>query len=579
MLPRFRFCEVATSGAFNVIKQLLITMTCAYTWTEQDREHLAVETPLHHLRDAVREGPEGHPGSGKGTCRYTIQEGGREETPEHDDEQGSGAFDEEKLRWALSQINNGQRHAFHFVLHSGRKLGGRLPKYVLPHRVQCNLTLALSQVSDIGGKFRIFQSVGSRPSRVRSARHGRLAGIRPWSNSYMYLMPVARPFNQSTSHILPPSPSSSSSTTMMFPAVRATTGRHALLSVRGSIPLSRALRPLSTAVNPSGDNFVRIVEVAPRDGLQNIPPPAIPTAVKKELVERLLNCGLRTVEVGSFVRPDRVPQMADTPQLLPSLPSLNAKVEGEPIHYPVLVPNMRGLEGLLALEEKEQSSRSGVPLTNEVAVFVSATEPFSMANNNATVEKVLSGLPNVIEKATANGYRVRGYVSCVMTDPYAGPTAPEDVVKVAQRLLDMGCYEVSLGDTTGEGNPKAWVSLWQALIDAGVPVEKMAAHCHDTFSMALPSILALLPLGLRIVDSSLAGLGGCPYSPGATGNVATEDVVYALHKLGFQTGVDLDKLVESGNWLSETIKVKNESKVGRAIGARQALRKAKAAKM
>ncbi|BEI81982.1 hypothetical protein CcaverHIS002_0211420 [Cutaneotrichosporon cavernicola] len=269
------------------------------------------------------------------------------------------------------------------------------------------------------------------------------------------------------------------------------------------------------------------------------------------IVERLLDSGLKTIEVGSFVRADRVPQMADTPQLLPQLPSL-AKA------------------GLLELDKGQER------LTNEIAVFVSATEPFSKANNNASVDKVLSGLPAVIDQAKGK-YRVRGYVSCVMTDPYAGPTDPKDVVKVARKLLDMGCYEVSLGDTTGEGNPEAWKKLWQALIDEGIPVEKMAAHCHDTFAMAVPSILALLPMGLRIVDSSLAGLGGCPYSPGATGNVATEDVVYALHKLGYQTGVDLDKLVEDGNWLCSTIGIRNESKVGRALGARQALKKKKEA--
>ncbi|WOO85739.1 3-hydroxymethyl-3-methylglutaryl-CoA lyase, cytoplasmic [Vanrija pseudolonga] len=298
-----------------------------------------------------------------------------------------------------------------------------------------------------------------------------------------------------------------------------------------------------------------IVEVSARDGLQNLKPPAVPTAVKKELVERLLDTGLKVIEVGSFVRPDRVPQMADTPTLLPGLPSLRS--EDPEVHYPVLVPNMRGLQSLLELEAASKASDPNVgPLTNEIAVFVSATEPFSKANNNASVDKVLSGLPAVIDKALERGYRVRGYVSCVMTDP----------------LLDMGCYEVSLGDTTGEGNPEAWKTLWEALLKEDIPTSRLAAHCHDTFSMALPSILALLPLGLRIVDSSLAGLGGCPYSPGATGNVATEDVVYALHKLGYNTGVDLEKLVKSGNWLTKTIGISNESKVGRAIGARLALK-------
>ncbi|CAK9785801.1 aldolase [Cutaneotrichosporon oleaginosum] len=345
--------------------------------------------------------------------------------------------------------------------------------------------------------------------------------------------------------------------------------RPATLRSLSRVPAMRAASAANAArwYASSSDKFVRIVEVSARDGLQNLPPPAVPTPVKKELIQRLLDSGLKTIEVGSFVRADRVPQMADTPQLLPQLPPLSAAAD---THYPVLVPNLRGMQGLLELDKGAER------LTNEIAVFVSATEPFSKANNNASVDKVLAGLPPVIEQAKGK-YRVRGYVSCVMTDPYAGPTDPKDVVKVARKLLDMGCYEVSLGDTTGEGNPEAWKRLWQALIDEGIPVDKMAAHCHDTFAMAVPSILALLPMGLRIVDSSLAGLGGCPYSPGATGNVATEDVVYALHKLGYQTGVDLDKLVEDGNWLCSAIGIRNESKVGRAIGARQALKKKKAA--
>lgn len=162
-----------------------------------------------------------------------------------------------------------------------------------------------------------------------------------------------------------------------------------------------------------------------------------------------------------------------------------------------------------------------------------------------------------------------------MTCPYSGPTAPSDVVKVSTRLLDMGCYEISLGDTTGEGNPTQWVALWNDLKRAGVDMTKIAAHCHDTFSMSLPSLMALLPLGLQTIDSSLAGLGGCPYSPGATGNVPTEDVVYMLHKMGYETGLDLDKLVEAGEWLSKTLGVRNESRAGRAIWARRQAREAK----
>ena len=190
----------------------------------------------------------------------------------------------------------------------------------------------------------------------------------------------------------------------------------------------------------------------------------------------------------------------------------------------------------------------------------------------------MDGLKGVIDKAHSRGYRVRGYVSCVMTDPFAGPTDPNEVVGVSRRLLEMGCYEISLGDTTGEGNPDQWRRLWFALQESGIDTNKLAAHCHDTFAMSLPSLLALLPLGLRTIDSSLAGLGGCPYSPGATGNVPTEDVVYMLHKMGYETGVDLEKLVEAGDWLSRTLGVKNESRVGRAIHARRVAREAKEAK-
>ena len=164
-----------------------------------------------------------------------------------------------------------------------------------------------------------------------------------------------------------------------------------------------------------------------------------------------------------------------------------------------------------------------------------------------------------------------------MSDPYSGATAPEEVVRVTQRLFDIGCDEVSLGDTTGEGNPTQWVKLWHALADAGVDMDRIAAHCHDTFAMSLPSITALLPLGLRTIDTSVAGLGGCPYSPVATGNVPTEDVVYALHKLGYETGIDLEKLVDVGAWLSREVGVNNESRVGRAIYARKTARQSREA--
>ncbi|WWC88200.1 uncharacterized protein L201_003105 [Kwoniella dendrophila CBS 6074] len=358
--------------------------------------------------------------------------------------------------------------------------------------------------------------------------------------------------------------------------------------------------------------FIRIVEVSARDGLQNLPGPPVPTELKRELVERLLDAGVRNIEVGSFVRGDWIPQMADTSKLLPTLPSLTGKSlplgipsppssrpqtpesengslinesslkhiidntiipsSADQVHFPVLVPNMKGLENLIKLQE-QHTANGGGKLTDEVAVFVSATEAFSQANNHAPLSKILSSLPPVIDKARSLGYRVRGYVSCVITCPYSGPTPPQDVIDVAMKLLEMGCYEISLGDTTGEGDPESWRKVWRQCEGRGIDMSRVA--CHDTFSLALSSIISLLPYGLTSIDSSLAGLGGCPYSPGATGNVPTEDVVYTLHKLGYETGINLDKLVETGNWLSSSLKLRNESRVGRAIWARRKSRELK----
>ena len=305
--------------------------------------------------------------------------------------------------------------------------------------------------------------------------------------------------------------------------------------------------------------------------------------------------------------------MADTPSLLPRLRPVSK--HDDDIHYPVLVPNMRGLENLFKLEDESQKSGKG-RLTDEIAIFVAASDVrpspycyvesvidnqgFSQANNGAPVSKILSSLPPVVDKAIQRGYRVRGYVSVVMTDPYTGPVKPEDVVEVVKALDNMGCYEISLGDTTGEGDPERWQILWKALEKEGLDMTKFAAHvclpiftfsinpgllggrilteqCHDTFATALPSLLSLLPLGLRTIDASVSGLGGCPYSPGATGNVATEDVVYMLHKLGYSTGIDLDKLVETGEWISEALGRRNESRVGRALAARMNQLRAKKA--
>lgn len=416
-------------------------------------------------------------------------------------------------------------------------------------------------------------------------RHFRSKGLRNF-------LPRKRLFSSTptTASLLPPSPAASDAE-MMSDSEESE-------AVRQGKRISKELMTTSSA---GGGRYVRIVDVSPRDGLQNLKGKPVPTEVKRELVERLLEAGVRNIEVGSFVRSDWVPQMADTPQLLPLLPPFTGKTlsppspvsrsespfsgrpsspsigpligehlppHAEDVHYPVLVPNMRGLDNLIKLQE-EWSSKGLPALTDEIAVFVSATEAFSQANNHAPISKVLDSLPSVINKAKSHRFRVRGYVSCVITCPYSGPTDPNQAVDVAERLLQMGCYEVSMGDTTGEGDPDSWKILWDRMKDRGLDMDKIAAHCHDTFSLALSSILSLVPYGLKTIDSSLAGLGGCPYSPGATGNVPTEDVVYALHKMGYETSIDLDRLVESGNWLAKTLGVRNESRVGRAIWARR----------
>ncbi|OXG90785.1 hydroxymethylglutaryl-CoA lyase [Cryptococcus neoformans A2-102-5] len=430
------------------------------------------------------------------------------------------------------------------------------------------------------------------------------------NKGFKNLLPRKRLFSSTatTASLLPPSPVASDAE-MMSDSEESE-------AVRQGKRISKELMTTSSAVR---GRYLRIVDVSPRDGLQNLKGKPVPTEVKKELVERLLEAGVRNIEVGSFVRGDWVPQMADTPHLLPLLPPFTGKTlsppspvsrsespfsgrpsspsigpltsehlppHAEDVHYPVLVPNMRGLDNLIKLQE--DWCTKGLPaLTDEIAVFVSATEAFSQANNHAPISKVLGSLPSVINKAKSHGFRVRGYVSCVITCPYSGPTDPNQAVDVAEKLLQMGCYEVSMGDTTGEGDPDSWKILWDRMKEKGLDMDKIAAHvrtliffisakaeltttqCHDTFSLALSSILSLVPYGLKTIDSSLAGLGGCPYSPGATGNVPTEDVVYALHKMGYETGIDLDRLVESGNWLANKLGVRNESRVGRAIWARR----------
>ena len=297
---------------------------------------------------------------------------------------------------------------------------------------------------------------------------------------------------------------------------------------------------------------VKIVEVGPRDGLQN-ETQSLATEVKVEFIERLADAGLCAIEAGSFVSPSRVPQMSDSAAVLRGL----AKRPG--VSYPVLVPNLQGLEAALAAG------------ATEVAVFGSASETFAQRNIHCSIAESLERFAAVTAAAKERGLRVRGYVSCVLGCPYEGAISFDAVADVAARLLEMGCDEISLGDTLGIGTPgRAW-----QLVDrvAGeVPIERLAVHFHDTYGQALANILVCLERGVAVVDSAAAGLGGCPYAPGAAGNVATEDLLYMLDGLGIATGVDLGGLIEAGRFICEALGHPTGSKVARARGGAEARR-------
>jgi hydroxymethylglutaryl-CoA lyase len=270
---------------------------------------------------------------------------------------------------------------------------------------------------------------------------------------------------------------------------------------------------------------VRIVEVGPRDGLQN-EKSSVPTDVKVAFITALADAGLRTIEAGAFVHPKWVPQMADTAEVYRRIP----KDEG--VDYPVLVPNERGLERAL-----EAGVRS-------VSIFTAASETFNRRNINMSIDESFANYEPVARRALAEGLRLRGYVSCACGCPYEGAIAPEKVLDVTARLLDIGCSEVSIGDTIGVGTPLQVQGLAGLLLEV-IPASRLAMHFHDTRGMAIANTLAALELGVVTFDSSAGGLGGCPYAPGASGNVATEDLVYLMHGLGIETGVDLDRLVEA----------------------------------
>jgi hydroxymethylglutaryl-CoA lyase len=292
-----------------------------------------------------------------------------------------------------------------------------------------------------------------------------------------------------------------------------------------------------------------MVEVGPRDGLQN-EPGVVPTEIKVELIDRLTDAGLPAVEVGSFVSPKWVPQMADTGAVF-------ARIRRKPgVAYPVLVPNMKGLEAAL---------EAGI---DEIAGFAAATEAFSQRNTNCSIAESFARFEPVCRRALDAGVKVRGYVSVVLGCPYEGEVRPEAVADIVQRLYEMGCYEVSFGDTIGTGTPGKTQRLIETLA-VRVPVDKLAGHFHDTYGQALANVYASLQMGVATFDSSVSGLGGCPYAPGATGNVASEDVLYLLDGLGVHTGVDMDKLLAAGEFICDFLKRPTVSRAGRALSAKR----------
>lgn len=288
-------------------------------------------------------------------------------------------------------------------------------------------------------------------------------------------------------------------------------------------------------------NQISLIDVGPRDGLQN-EKQTISTQTKIRLVERLADTGLKTVEAGAFVSPKWVPQMASSNEVMAGI----ARKPG--VSYPVLTPNMKGYEAARTAE------------ADTVAIFGAASESFSKKNINASIDETMERFKPVVAAAKADGIRVRGYVSCVLGCPYEGDVPVANVVKVSKALFEMGCYEISLGDTIGVGTAGKTRELVRTLASE-LPVTALAGHFHDTYGQALANIYASLDEGISAFDCSVSGLGGCPYAPGASGNVATEDVVYMLHGSGYETGVDLDALIETSLWISHELNRKPASKV------------------
>ncbi|XP_054844199.1 3-hydroxymethyl-3-methylglutaryl-CoA lyase, cytoplasmic isoform X2 [Eublepharis macularius] len=290
--------------------------------------------------------------------------------------------------------------------------------------------------------------------------------------------------------------------------------------------------------------FVKIVEVGPRDGLQN-EKAILPTDVKIELIDRLSKSGLPVIEVTSFVSSKWVPQMADHTEVMKG-------IERYPgVRYPVLTPNLQGFHSAIAAG------------ATEVSVFGAASESFSKMNINCTIEESMDKFEDVVKSARNMDLPVRGYVSCALGCPYEGNIAPAKVAEVSKRLYSMGCYEISLGDTIGVGTPGSMKRMLDSVV-MEIPVKAIAVHCHDTYGQALANILTAMQMGVSVVDSAVAGLGGCPYAKGATGNVATEDLIYMLNGLGINTGVNLYKVMEAGNFICTALNKKTNSKVAQA---------------
>ncbi|KAI1630520.1 hydroxymethylglutaryl-lyase [Exophiala viscosa] len=312
-------------------------------------------------------------------------------------------------------------------------------------------------------------------------------------------------------------------------------------------------RPWFCAISArNASSNVRIIEVGPRDGLQNIST-RVPTSTKVELIKKLAATGLKDIEATSFVSPKWVPQLADGREVMDQVLPL---ADRESLRFSVLAPNMKGFENALAAGARE------------IVVFASATEAFSKKNQNCTVEQALEAASVVVKRTKEHNIWVRGVVSCIFSDPYSGPTDPKDVASVVKRFMEMGCDEVGLGDTLGVGTPKLTQALLEVILK-DVPADKLTGHFHDTYGQAIANVMRSYDMGLRAFDGSVAGLGGCPYAPGAKGNASTEDIVYTLENSGIDTGVNLQELAAVGEWIAQQLKLPNNSRAGAALMAKQ----------